>query len=423
MGVRFLPGRQNICVILFVYLMLCKNMHRSYGFSRIAILCTAGLSILVATGILFSISPAREKFLNVLTSDIAVKPAPTVSPTSTWQSPISQSSSNNQVARILGDSPRQPVDSKIVFVTTPPASSTVLFMSPVASSETKKQFARILISQILLESEQSTRHEFVELYNPNDYAVDLSGWELRKKTETGTDSVLVSSKKFAGTIARYGYFLISNPEYSQAITADATWSSAGYGVSKNNTVYMANPDGGIADLVGFGEAQYYEGASAPNPGKGIAMSRVSSSDMNMNQNDFACAMSEPRNTKSTTGFRALEIVACANPEQNIAISPTPSPIASIEPSPSFLPSPTPTLSPSPSPSPSYSPSPSPQQIAKILITEVQITGGTGKTNNDFIELYNPNASAVNLNDYKIVKQKQGDTTDSCVLSLANGIWI
>ncbi|OIO50798.1 MAG: hypothetical protein COZ64_00665 [Candidatus Brennerbacteria bacterium CG_4_8_14_3_um_filter_43_14] len=437
-----------------------KNMHWSYGFSRIAILCTAGLSILVATGILFSITPAREKFLNILTSNIAVQPVIIASPASfmqvhstdstsssqadstsspqagSGQGSISQSSSSNQVARILGDSSYQPADSKITFVTTPPASSTVLFMTPpVVSSETKKQFARILISQVLLEDEQSTRHEFVELYNPNEYAVDLSGWELRKKTETGTDSVLVSSKKFAGIIARNGYFLISNPEYSQTIGADEVWSSDGYGVSKNNTVYMVNPDGGIADLVGFGEAQNYESASAQNPDKGIALSRVSSKDTNMNQNDFVCAIPVPRNTKSTIGFRTLEIVACANQGQNIAVSPAPSPIASPELSPSPLPSPTlepspsvepsPMLSPTPSliPTPSPSPTSSPQPTQKLLISEVQITGGAGETNNDFIELYNPNDGTVNLKGYRLVKRTKTGASDYAIKSWTTDTFI
>ncbi len=65
----------------------------------------------------------------------------------------------------------------------------------------------------------------------------------------------------------------------------------------------------------------------------------------------------------------------------------------------------------------------PSGPAKILISEVQITGGTGKTNNDFVELYNPNTSAVNLNGYRLVKRTKTGTTDSSVKSWTADVYI
>ncbi len=52
----------------------------------------------------------------------------------------------------------------------------------------------------------------------------------------------------------------------------------------------------------------------------------------------------------------------------------------------------------------------------ILISEVQITGGPGKTGNDFIELYNPNNVAVNLKGYRLVKRTKSGTTDTNIKS-------
>lgn len=54
--------------------------------------------------------------------------------------------------------------------------------------------------------------------------------------------------------------------------------------------------------------------------------------------------------------------------------------------------------------------------ARILISEIQITGGTGKANNDFIELYNPNSGRVNLNGYRLVKRTKTGTSDSSIKS-------
>jgi len=53
-----------------------------------------------------------------------------------------------------------------------------------------------------------------------------------------------------------------------------------------------------------------------------------------------------------------------------------------------------------------------QQSLKILINEIQITGGTGKPDNDFIELYNPNSASVDISGWKLRKRTQGGTESS-----------
>ncbi len=63
------------------------------------------------------------------------------------------------------------------------------------------------------------------------------------------------------------------------------------------------------------------------------------------------------------------------------------------------------------------------QPSKILISEVQITGGTGKTNNDFIELYNPNDTRVNLKGYRLVKRTKTGTTDTSIKSWTTDAFI
>ena len=61
--------------------------------------------------------------------------------------------------------------------------------------------------------------------------------------------------------------------------------------------------------------------------------------------------------------------------------------------------------------------------AKILISEVQITGGPGKTNNDFIELYNPNDTSVNLKGYRLVKRTKTGISDSLIKSWTEDSYI
>ncbi|MHB9019316.1 MAG: lamin tail domain-containing protein [Minisyncoccota bacterium] len=63
------------------------------------------------------------------------------------------------------------------------------------------------------------------------------------------------------------------------------------------------------------------------------------------------------------------------------------------------------------------------QQDKILISEVQITGGTGKTNNDLVEIYNPNDSRVNLKGYRLVKRTKTGTSDVSIKSWTDDVYI
>ncbi|MEK7508902.1 MAG: lamin tail domain-containing protein, partial [Patescibacteria group bacterium] len=64
-----------------------------------------------------------------------------------------------------------------VFLFSPP--------TPVLSAAA----GHVVISQVQITggSGQTTR-DFIELYNPTETTLDLSGWKLRKKTKTGTES-------------------------------------------------------------------------------------------------------------------------------------------------------------------------------------------------------------------------------------------
>jgi hypothetical protein len=52
----------------------------------------------------------------------------------------------------------------------------------------------------------------------------------------------------------------------------------------------------------------------------------------------------------------------------------------------------------------------------LVITQIQITGGPGKTTNDFIELYNPTVGNIDLKGYRLVKRTKTGTTDTLIKS-------
>jgi|GEM_PF-641582 len=52
----------------------------------------------------------------------------------------------------------------------------------------------------------------------------------------------------------------------------------------------------------------------------------------------------------------------------------------------------------------------------LVISEIQTTGGAGLTKNDFVELYNPTGTAIDLNGIRLVKRTATGTTDTTLKS-------
>lgn len=218
----------------------------------------------------------------------------------------------------------------------------------------------VVISEIQLSGENA-RDEFVELYNPNDFSVDLTAWRLTKTTQGGTEANLVAS--ISGQIQPYSFYLIAHPD-AQVSNPDLEYSAASNSLTDNNLVRLYSDAGEtIVDMVGLGEPIDSETDSAVNPetGESIERKAVESStaesmrsshqdwgngyDTDNNSFDFVLqSQPEPQNSQSLAEL----------PEEQP--DPTPTPTPTIEPSPT--PSPTPTVEPSPIPSPSPSPTPS-----------------------------------------------------------------
>ena len=48
----------------------------------------------------------------------------------------------------------------------------------------------------------------------------------------------------------------------------------------------------------------------------------------------------------------------------------------------------------------------------LVISQVQTTGGPGKTTNDFLEIYNPTTRDVDIKDWKLTKKTKTGTESS-----------
>jgi hypothetical protein len=174
-------------------------------------------------------------------------------------------------------------------------SSTPTSSPPAAPSSTDVPSAPI-VDHLVIAAVQiagaAADNDFVEIYNPTPGTVDMSGWKLRKKSSTGTDSSLREFPK-GSAIAPGGYFTWASSVNGFAASIGADVSSTGT-LAANNSVALQDGAGAQVDAVawGTGTNQYAEGAAYPDdPTANQILSRKFSDgvvvDTDNNNEDFS----------------------------------------------------------------------------------------------------------------------------------------
>ena len=111
---------------------------------------------------------------------------------------------------------------------------------------TEPEPEEILITEIQIGAEGDEKEEFVELYNPNETDVNLTGWYMQRKTETGSEylsfapSALFSEK----IIQAKDYFLIARQDSSFTSLADIIIDDP---LTANNSLVLKNQNKIIID--------------------------------------------------------------------------------------------------------------------------------------------------------------------------------
>jgi hypothetical protein len=174
--------------------------------------------------------------------------------------------------------------------------------SSSGGSSAKIVYPNILISEVQLESTADAKDEFVELYNPNNSDVDLSGWYLHRKTAGSQSwSTYASSRLFSEkTILAKGYFLIARTDFYANLGDIFTDSS----ITNDNSFALKNPNGEISDKLGFGDASDPELLATQNPDVGQSIGRKVLSDgseeeTNNNLSDFELQNPTPKSGNIT----------------------------------------------------------------------------------------------------------------------------
>ncbi len=189
-------------------------------------------------------------------------------------------------------------------------------------------FSQVVISQVYGgggNSGATYKNDFIELFNPTNAAVDLSGWSVQYASAAGnTWQVTLLS----GTIAPGQYYLVQEAAGAAGTadlpTPDATGTipmsgTAGKIALVNSATALSGAcPTGFIDLVGFGgTASCFEGSgptAAPSNTLAVLRNNNGCTDNNNNAADFATGTPNPRNTASPLN------TCGSNPSPNASVS-------------------------------------------------------------------------------------------------------
>jgi competence ComEA-like helix-hairpin-helix protein len=148
-------------------------------------------------------------------------------------------------------------------------------VTDIEEDTTELPYSKILVSEIQIEG-GNINHDFIELYNPGDSGIDISGYKLRKRTSGGTESsirVLPSGS----VIPAKGYYLwvsSKDEDYPSSINADTSTTQI---LASNNSIALLTPENVIINALawGGGTTSFVEISPFPdNPGKNQSLGRI-----------------------------------------------------------------------------------------------------------------------------------------------------
>lgn len=189
----------------------------------------------------------------------------------------------------------------------------------LSTLQSHAQVSHLVISQVYGGGGNSGAlytNDFIEIFNPTNSSVSLTGWSVQYASATGTSW---QTTALSGSISPGQYYLIQEAAGATASTAlptpDATGginmsATAGKVALVNSTTALTGsgcPFGvTIIDFVGFGStANCFEGSGpTPAPSNTISVLRAGNgcTDGGNNSSDFATGAPNPRNTASPTNL-------------------------------------------------------------------------------------------------------------------------
>lgn len=148
----------------------------------------------------------------------------------------------------------------------------------------------ILITELQVSSSASASDEFVELYNPSDAAVDISGWLLYYKSATGKTWTKKATIPTGTVLQPKQYWVISTEANGDSVLSSGMAQTSG-------NIQLRDSNSNPIDQVAWGEGDSPLVTAVPSPAVGEVIYREYDSPLSLfvdtqnNYNDFALATS------------------------------------------------------------------------------------------------------------------------------------
>lgn len=286
--------------------------------------------------------------------------------------------------------------------------------------------ANLLITEVQIAGAKAN-YDFIEIYNAESSSLDISGYKLRKRTSTGSES---SIRVFpVGSIINgKGYFLWANSEggFDQSIGANISSTQT---LAKNNSIALLNPEGNIIDALAWGENlvnPFVEGEKfSVNPEANQSLARKFLSgcgcyqDFNNNSVDFNISNNPtPGQQNSQSNESMSTSTSTPTPASTPTPTPTPTPMPTFTPTPSVTPASTstpaltstPELTPAVTFFPSPTPAPKPVYSRLVVINEFLPDPVGDDSQGEWIELFNEGNKPVDLAGWTLTNGKASKFT-------------
>lgn len=283
--------------------------------------------------------------------------------------------------------------------------------------------------------------DYVEIYNPGTKSVDLSKLDLRLyKTKTSaTPSLMIrigheTDASYSGPliIPAKGKYLVTRAGASESIRQKAqaisnrsefTFAGNGYTIYLSTGTVSSDTDNDIIDKVGFGEARYYEKKPALEILDNYFLARKNEEDTNDNSFDFSLTALATSTTSTTTNNNSNNNNPSSNTtnnnnsntssnSNNTTSNNSNNATSTNQTATSTNPVATSTNPVATSSDPVASSTP---DLLPLLISRVYSTG-----NDDYVEIYNPNETALDLKEQGIRLYKtKTSATPSLMIRIGN----
>ncbi len=336
------------------------------------------------------------------TSTLTATPLPSATPTPTASSAVTLTPSVTSLVATPTFSPSPTPTSTPTVVSSPTATATFsLSSSPTPAPTPAPTFTstpvpprRVIISEIAWAgTAASANDEWIELYNPSDLPVDLTGWRL--VAADGKPAIALQ-----GIIPPHRFFLLERTDDATVSDIPADQIYTGALSNEGEALSLLGPNGEIVDTANHDGGPWPAGDAATHASmERLGLMPDSDAAWGTHAGHHACG-------HDATGSPLHASAKCPNSVNFASPTATPTPTAAFTATPTPttppLPSPTATSTNRPSPTPTATFVPTPAPYRAVIINEVAWAGTAASANDEWIELYNPGDSPVDLTGWRLV---------------------